>query len=319
LTAAVARRNEFDSTVDNQKGMVQQLLQQRILLNQQLQGGAAQNVFQHNQLVAQINMINDQLRLIDSQAGDPRFKQGLDKEVGERRSAYIQAVLDLRKLVDSITERYAELARDETIKVALVSLGSKSKPPPKLGPSRGFEESVKQLQSREKSVLSKEIELRRRGLVYEVDVTFNGRQTTPMIFDTGAELVLLSTDFADKIGLHPQASDPTIELHDASGGVTPAKKMSIPSMSVGPFTAHDVDCAIMPAGKRDVPLLLGQSFISQFAHRVDNGRLVLSNVEPAEPAMKVARPRPKATKSKRSSKASSATVLPAAPVPDAPH
>jgi len=307
LSAAVVRRNEFDFAVNGQKGMVQQLLQERIFLNQQLQTVHAQNVIQHNQLVARINEINDQLRLIDGQAADPHFKQEIDKEVVERRSNYIEAVLELRRLVDSTTRQYALLASDDTIKAALATLGSKSKSPPKLGPSRGFEDSVKQLISREKSVLSKAIEMRRRGGVYEVDVTFNGRQTTPMIFDTGASLVILSTDFAAKIGLHPQATDPTIQMFDATGGVTPAKKMTIPSVRLGPFTVNNVDCAIMPADKRDAPLLLGQSFISQFAHKVDNGRLVLSKVETAEPQTKAARPRTRTTKGKRSSKAGSGT------------
>ena len=55
-------------------------------------------------------------------------------------------------------------------------------------------------------------------------MTLNGQVTTPMIFDTGASFVTLSTAFAARIGLYPQPADPTIQLHDATGGVTTAKR-----------------------------------------------------------------------------------------------
>ena len=58
----------------------------------------------------------------------------------------------------------------------------------KLGPSRDFLDKVKLLEKIEKSVLTEEVELRRRGGVYEVDVTFNKKETVPMIFDTGEAL-----------------------------------------------------------------------------------------------------------------------------------
>ena len=161
-------------------------------------------------------------------------------------------------------------------------------------------------------MLSKAVEMRRKGGVFEVDVTLNGKVTTPMIFDTGASLVTLSAEFAAKIGLNPQPTDQTIQLHDATGGVTAAKKMTISTVRVGPFTVNNVDCAVLPPDKRDVPLLLGQSFINQFTHKVDNGRLLLSKVETNEPQGKAAATSKKTTKAKRSSKAATGTNAPAA-------
>jgi clan AA aspartic protease (TIGR02281 family) len=182
----------------------------------------------------------------------------------------------------------------------------------KLGPSRGFDESVKQLASREKLVLSKAVEMRRKGGVFEVDVTLNGTVTTPMIFDTGASFVAISAPFAAKLGLNPQSSDRTVQLHDATGGVTSAKLMTISSVRVGPFTVKNVDCVVLPPDKHDVPLLLGQSFISQFTHKVDNGRLLLSKVETNEPQGNTTGTSKKTTKAKRSGKASIGSQAPAA-------
>jgi clan AA aspartic protease (TIGR02281 family) len=312
LSVALRRRHEFDQSALERRRLVPGLLEERILLSQQLRAVNRQDVVLHNQLVGRFNEINDQLHLLDMRAADPRVKQDIDNEVSQRRAQYIQAIFDLRELVDSTLRQYAELARDDTIKTALEALTSKSKSPVKLGPSRGFDENAKQLAIREKSVLSQAIEMRRTGGVFEVDVTLNGKETTPMIFDTGASLVTLSNEFAAKIGVQPQPTDQTVELHDATGGITAAKKMTISTVRVGPFTVNNVDCAVLPADKRDVPLLLGQSFINQFTHRVDNGRLLLSKVETNEPQSKAAATPRKTTKAKRSGKTSPGAHAPAA-------
>jgi clan AA aspartic protease (TIGR02281 family) len=308
---AFGHQQEFERESDLRRRMVPALLEERIVRNQQIRTINQQDVIQHNQLVARINEINDQLRLIDSMTADPRLKQEIDSEVAQRRAAYIQVVLEMREQTNSIAHDYQALAQEDAVKSALAVLASKSKSPPKLGPSRGFEEAVKQLAKWEKSVLSKSIEMRRKGGVFEVDVTVNGRETTPMIFDTGASLVTLSAEFAGKIGLNPGPTDPTIQLHDATGGITEAKKMTISSVRVGPFTVNNVACAVMPPTKRDVPLLLGQSFINQFTHKVDNGRLLLSSVEAPELRTMPTRATRKTSKSKRSSKAQSGTNAPA--------
>ena len=293
------QRDAFEQGVQDQKAMVRELTEQRIFLNQQLQQNLP--VVQHNQLVAEFNDVTDRLNLLRAQAADPNWKQEIDKEVPQRRAAYIQAVLDLRQLVDSTTEQYAELAEDDAIKDALSDLGAKSKSTLKLGPSRDFQDKVKLLEKIEKSVLTEDVELRRRGGVYEVDVTLNKKETVPMIFDTGASFVTISAELARRIGLTPQATDRPIQLHVADGSVIEARQMTIPSVRVGKFTLNNVACAVMPADKRDVPPLLGQTFINQFTHKIEAGRLILSKVETEPPAAKTSTTK-KTAKSKRSTK-----------------
>jgi clan AA aspartic protease (TIGR02281 family) len=312
LSFALRQRHEFEQIALERRRLVPALLEERIVLRRQIQAVNRQDAGLHNQLVARFNEINDQLGLLEVTTGDPRAKQDLDNQVSQQRGQYIQAILNLRELVDSTRSRYDELARDETVKSALDALTAKSKSPLKLGPSRGFDDSVKQLVSREKSVLSKAIEMRRKGGVFEVDVTLNGSLTTPMIFDTGASFIALSAPCAAKIGLNPQASNRTVELHDATGGVTSAKLMTISTVRVGPFTINNVDCVVLPPDKHDVPLLLGQSFINQFTHKVDNGRLLLSKVDTNEPQGSTTGTSKKTTKAKRSGKASSGSQSPAA-------
>jgi clan AA aspartic protease (TIGR02281 family) len=319
LSFALRQRRDFEQSAVERRRFLPALLEERILLNRQLQAVNRQDVVLHNQLVGRINEVSDQLSLLQARTGDPRRKQDIDNEVAQRRAQYIQVIFDLRELVDATSRRYGELSKDDKIKTALDALNSKSKSPVKLGPSRGFDESLKQLVNREKFVLSKAVEMRRKGGVFEVDVTVNGKETTPMIFDTGASFVALSAEFAAKVGLNPQPTDPTIEMRDATGGVTAAKLMTISTVRVGPFTANNVDCVIMPPGKRDVPLLLGQTFINQFTHKVDNGRLLLSKVDTIEPPGNSPGTSKKTTKAKRSGKSSIGSQAPAAaPASDRP-
>ena len=117
----------------------------------------------------------------------------------------------------------------------------------------------------------------------------------------------IPSDLASRIGIKPQPTDPTIEMHIADGSVVKAKKMTIPSPRVGKFTLTDVDCVVMPPNKQDVPSLLGQSFLSHFTHKVDAGRLILTRIEPDEqPARRADAVRGRAG-SKRSTKGGSGT------------
>jgi hypothetical protein len=85
-------------------------------------------------------------------------------------------------------------------------------------------------------------------------------------------------------------------------------------MRVGKFTVNNVACAVMPADKADIPLLLGQSFHRHFTYKFtpESGRLVLSKIETIEPSTTTTRTTKKTTKAKRSGKTASGTNAPAA-------
>ncbi len=333
LNYALMEQDAAEQGVQGRRELVEELLQERIALNEQLNvvdqqlnsmGGSTLNygvpyqrnllANQHNQLLGALNILSDRINLLRGQAADPQMTQRLSTEVAKRRDSYRQAILDLRQIVDKTTAEYAELARDEAIKKALSALATKSKSPAKLGPSRGFDESVKLLVKAEKSFLTEVVELRRRGGVFEVDVTFNGKTTVPLIFDTGASFTTISDELAKRIGLQPQASDRTIELHVADGGTVSARLMTIPSLRVGKFSVNNVACAVMPPEKRDAPLLLGQSFHRHFTYNFtpESGQLVLSRVGAMEPTERQSGTRKKTTKSKRSTKAATGSNVPAA-------
>ena len=96
-----------------------------------------------NQLQMEVNQDSYFLNQLKSQPADPRAREKIDSEVRDRRDAYHQAILDLRKLVDSATEKYDELAKNDEVKKALTVLGKGQRDKPKLGPSHDFHNNVK--------------------------------------------------------------------------------------------------------------------------------------------------------------------------------
>ena len=73
--------------------------------------------------------------------------------------------------------------------------------------------------------------------------------------------------------------------------------------SAGKFTVKNVVCIIMPADKKEVAPLLGQSFLKNFTHKFNGeaGTLVLTEVETPEADKPAPQPKPstRSTRTKR--------------------
>ena len=316
-SAAAAQKREYDREVAAGQIEMRQIEQQLLVLNQNLaQGGFA--TAQHNQLVGMINTLSLQLDAMRRQGSDDT-RQVVAARLATGREQFIQAVLDLRQLVDKTNKRYKELADDAAVKAALEGLNAAQTGKTRfaLGPSRGYLDNEKQLERFEGLVLTADVPLRREGGVYWVDVTFNGRLMRPMIFDTGASIVVLPSDLAAQVGLTPGPGAPVVTVHVADGSEVKAHKMVVPSLRVGKFAVENVECVVMPPGKKDVAPLLGQTFQRNFSIKFnpDAGKLVLSKVEAPEAATSAAggTARPKAaTRSARGKR----SVRGSSPAPD---
>ncbi len=290
MRAGQDQRAAIDYQTRENKQLIAALTEQRMELNQQL--AQPMPAAQHNQLVAMVNGVSDRLNLLIRHERDGEVKDELGAAIARRREAYIQGVLDLRGMVDSANEAYKTLADDPEVKQALDDVGKTTKAKLMLGPSKAFLANVKLLENAEKSVLTENVPLRKEGGIFWVDVTFNGKVTKQMAFDTGALTVVLPAEFATEIGLKPGPDAPEVECQVADGSVVKARASSIPVMRVGQFTVKDVPCVVMPASKKDVPPLLGQTFQRNFTFKfnADLGRLSLTRVDapdsPAKPAAK---------------------------------
>ena len=107
--------------------------------------------YYRNQLQMEINQDSLFLNQLKSQPPDPKAKEKVDTEVRDRRDAYHEAILELRKLVDSAIAKYDELAKNDEVKKALDLLGKGQREKPKLGPSHDFLANVKMVEKLEKA------------------------------------------------------------------------------------------------------------------------------------------------------------------------
>jgi clan AA aspartic protease (TIGR02281 family) len=254
-------------------------------------GNQAANVY-HNMLVQERNaLVLEQRRLsslirnlADQRGQFQELKLQFNGEVARLRESYLEAVSALRKSVDEITAKYAELNGKEEVAKALNELSRSSRTKQKLGPSKDLATAIKWAARLEGSVQNETVVLHRDNGVDHVDVMLNGKGPVRMVFDTGAGPTTLSAELASQFGLKPTGR--TITLVVADGTKVAAKEMMIRTVSLGRLTVRDVTCVVMPKEKGKVASLLGQSILGRFDFKYTqgSGRLVLTKVEPDESA-----------------------------------
>jgi aspartyl protease family protein len=99
----------------------------------------------------------------------------------------------------------------------------------------------------------------------------------PMVVDTGASMVVLSAEQAERLGLHPMPSDYRL-LSQTANGVIRLAKITLGYIRVGSVEVHDVEAAIAPRGAVGREGLLGMTFLQRLqSYQVASGRLILRN------------------------------------------
>jgi clan AA aspartic protease (TIGR02281 family) len=242
-------------------------------------------VTERNRIIAEQRRLNNVINDLSQQRGQFReMKQQFNAEVARIRESYMQSVTESREAVDKINAKYGELSGNAEVSQALKDLSQSTKIQHKLGPSKDLAKAIQWLAKLEGSVQTETVELHREHGVDHVDVMLNGKGPIKMVFDTGAGPTTLSAAVAADLRLKPTGR--TVPLVVADGTKVTAKEMIIRSVTVGRLTVRDVTCVVMPKDKGDVSPLLGQSFLQRFDFKYTQGagRLVLTKVEPDEPA-----------------------------------
>jgi len=257
------------------------LTQQRKMIDQQLPKLLQIDVSRYNQAVTTINQMTTRISELYETKYDSKEAREVSNQVSSAREAYVQFVLDMQSLVDSVTEKYQALAKDAEIEEALSVLGKAEGRTFSLGPSSSFASNVRRLERYLKSVKSERIDLREEANIFWVAVVFNGETTEELVLDTGASSISLPAKLAEKIGLKPSDSDPTVRVSLADGSVITAKAMTVERVRVGLFEVEDVPCIVLPADMTNAPALLGGSFLNHFTYKIDAQAttLTLSRIE----------------------------------------
>lgn len=94
--------------------------------------------------------------------------------------------------------------------------------------------------------------------------------------DTGASLIALSYEDAERVGLHPFTLRFTVPVNTANG-VARAAPVKLRRVEIGNVRVHDVAAVVMPRGAMR-GTLLGMSFLSRLRRfSVEDGRLNLED------------------------------------------
>ena len=117
-----------------------------------------------------------------------------------------------------------------------------------------------------------EIEAERNGH-FNTEADINGR-SIPVMIDTGATMVVLSYEDAERAGLLLSDKDFTRSVSTANG-VARVAPVTLDRVSIGNITVRDVPAAVAESGRLRTSLL-GMTFLSRLS-RFDmrSGRLVL--------------------------------------------
>ncbi len=110
---------------------------------------------------------------------------------------------------------------------------------------------------------------------YYATADVNGRALDVMV-DTGASVVALTYEDAERAGLRLKRSDFTARVNTANGPAAVAPVM-LDSVSIGRITVRDVRAAVSEPGRLE-KTLLGMSFLSRL-NRMDISRERLTLVE----------------------------------------
>ena len=253
-------------------GMVQ-AEQQLVTLNAQLAN--VQDVATNNRLVGALNTVEGQMSLARKSLEGLKEKENRARtQLNEAREAYVQNIIDLRKLADQLSAGYETAKDSPEIQERLKTLTAES------GKELKFELSsltgnLKKLVELEKSVHEEKISLRRDGNTFYASVVINGKHTTEMVVESGASLISLPYELAISMGLKPEPSDKRILIEIADGSTITGVLKKIASVRVGTFEVKDVECAVLGPEAVSATPLLGMTFLGEFQFQLDSADATL--------------------------------------------
>lgn len=269
-----------EKVVEAKKKLIETYFQQRSQLRVRL----AQNLpsAQHNQAVLMLSELGDRIVNLQQATKEEDDLRAAQTEENAATEKYVEHLMSVRKLLDRVAEKYADLAADPRVEDAIAQYNQGSTTPCKLGPGGVFTAADKRLKKMEDTVLSDSIPLRKGpGNLWMVSAMFSGKYAQELCIDTGASICCLPWKIAADVGARPTEQSPVVKLTLADGRVVEAQMVSIDSLRVGKFTVENVDLAVMPENLTEASPLLGQSFLKHFTFKIDtvNEKLIMSKIE----------------------------------------
>jgi hypothetical protein len=230
----------------------------------------------------------DKLRTEQVQARQA-IREG-DARLAATRDDYLRALGMLRAAIEAAKGARGNSGGDSPARREILGLALRDKAAVLLAP----EHVARRLEELENTIRTDSVPLDRDRTLLWVDATLNGKPGYAMIVDPGAEDIRLSARIAAEAGVRPsEGADESLVVIPLEGGRTVrARRARLASIQLGPVSASDVECLVLPEDFGEAPALLGGRFLKRFATRADAdaGTLLLTQVQlkPASRASKAA-------------------------------
>ena len=266
---------EWEKASQQLMGLQQQMKRLNIQdgeLNLQLARVAGTDVSANNRVVGLINAGRTQIKILDGQVDQMREIVASKRDVlSQAESSYAEKVLAIRKDFDAVEAKLRSDIASEKSKIALqVMHRNFQTPKPKdVTPNSILASVEKRLEKIEQAVFSETIPLdvQRNGSLF-VDVVI-GKKSMPMVVDSGATLISLTTSTAEELGITVPSDAPELKLIMADGREIPAKAVVIARVRVGEFEAENVRAAVLHPSANGAEPLLGMSFLGNFKFEIN--------------------------------------------------
>lgn len=258
------------------------LRKQQIAISTQLAKVNPNDVTLHNKLVGALQAMEGQFILAEKEVArlGEQVKAARGK-TNEAREAYIDFILNARKLANQIEADYQSKAAKADVTAALEKLNKAAGKQYKLEPSPAFIANVRRLKALEDTVLSEAIPITGDADHPKVSAFIDGKYQQEMLVDSGASVVCLPWALAVKYGLKPTDNDQRIRLILADGREIEGWAKVIPSLRVGKFEVEKVQCAVLGEDAVKAEASLGMSFLRHFKFEIDSDSKTLTMVKVA--------------------------------------
>lgn len=239
------------------------------------------------QLADQVRVNQELIRGLEREVADPReadLAAGVRKSLIawiDRRAALAEALLTDRSQAMNLASRYAELASDPGVLVALGDTTTRRR----LGPSRTFEIQAAALEKLSAALFSDVFPVYRDHGLWRVNVVLEERSARTFNFSPEGTEHFLAASLLDAAGiaLNPQA--PEISIQTSGGRSVRGRRLELAKLRIGNRVLTKVPAiALSPEGE-DLGSVLGGKALAGYRLQIDRTRLqarVLSGeTEPA--------------------------------------
>jgi Aspartyl protease len=234
---------------------------------------------QKNRLTPQVHAKESRAETLRAESNQIRESlREVVQHLASEREDYVRIVKALKDAIDE-----AEREREPAPNGTKTQESTKDRPggDRNSGPIGPIEPFKTKLRDFEKAIHSETVAIDADKTIRWVDASLNGKPLKPMMIDLGIAEIRLSARLAAEIGVLAAPGDPATGFATIDGRTIPARRGRLETITVGPFTYHDVDCLVLPEKTGDVPPVLGGEFFNQFSTRIDAGAgvIVLTQVQ----------------------------------------